>query len=98
MKPKACKLWPFKILSKPKFGHEDEAVYYYMGNKLYIYADPMCPGITYGRPTPEFANSVLREFVEIALGLRENQSKTTANVNLFRPNVYMNQRLRIIRF
>ncbi|RLI41707.1 hypothetical protein DRO59_06205, partial [Candidatus Bathyarchaeota archaeon] len=25
MKPKACKLWPFRVLSKPKFGYADEA-------------------------------------------------------------------------
>jgi len=86
-KPKACKLWPFKILSKPKFGHEDKAVYPYAGNKLYIYADSSCKGLRYGRASWEFANHTLKEFVEIALGLRTNQFKTTANISFLQPNV-----------
>lgn len=80
MKPKACKLWPFKVLSKPKFGYANEAVYYYGENKFFIYADVACSGVRYGRPTPEFTNYTLKEFTEIALGLRRNQFKTTAKI------------------
>lgn len=87
MKPKACKLWPFRVLSKPKFGYADEAAYRYRGNRLYVYADPMCPGIRYGKPTYEFANSTLREFVEIALGVRRTQYKTTADLGFLQLNV-----------
>jgi Fe-S-cluster containining protein len=83
MKPKACKLWPFKILSKPEFGQANEALYQYGENKLYVYVDSSCWGIRYGRPTWEFANQTLKEFIEIALELRRQQFKTTANVNLF---------------
>ena len=27
MKPEACKLWPFKVLSEPKYGEEKQAAY-----------------------------------------------------------------------
>jgi Fe-S-cluster containining protein len=83
MKPKACKLWPFKILSKPEFGYANEASYQYDGKELFIYTDSSCNGVRYGRPSWKFANQTLREFVEIALELRRQQFKTTANVNLF---------------
>ena len=85
MKPKACKLWPFKVLSKPKFGYANEAVYYYGGDKLFIYADSMCSGLRYGKPTREFTNYTLKEFVEIALGRCSDQSKTTANIRFLHP-------------
>ncbi len=80
MKPKACKLWPFKVLSKPKYGHANEAVYYYGGGRFFLYADSSCSGLMYGTPTEEFASHTLKEFVEIAFGLRNSQIKTTANI------------------
>jgi len=82
MKPKACKLWPFKILGMPEFGYASEAVCYYRENKLFVYVDSSCSGLRYGKPTWGFANHTLKEFIEIALGLRSEQYKTTANVNL----------------
>lgn len=85
MKPKACKLWPFKVLSKPEFGYGNEAAYYYGGNKFFIYADSTCRGVRYGKPTREFTSNTLKEFAEIALGLRNNQSKTTANISFLKP-------------
>jgi Fe-S-cluster containining protein len=81
-KPKACQLWPFKVLMKPEFGYANEAVLSYAENKLFVYADPLCQGLRYGSPTLEFANYTLREFVEIALGLRTYQLKTTSSVIL----------------
>lgn len=82
MKPGACKLWPFKVLGKPKFGYAREALYPFQGNNLYVYADSNCQGLKYGRPTVEFANQTLREFVEIALGICSEQRKTTADIGL----------------
>jgi Fe-S-cluster containining protein len=78
MKPKACQLWPFQILPRPKFGYPNEATYVFGGNRLFVYADPMCRGLRYGSPTSEFAGSTLKEFVEIAVGLRSSQLKTTS--------------------
>ncbi len=51
MKPSACKLWPFKVLSEPKYGQARQAVFDYGGTKLFIYADSMCSGLRYGNPT-----------------------------------------------
>ncbi|MEM3704212.1 MAG: YkgJ family cysteine cluster protein [Candidatus Bathyarchaeia archaeon] len=81
MKPAACKLWPFKIMGSPKFGYAREAVYHYHGKNLYIYADSTCTGLRYGRPTWEFANQIIKEFIEIALGLRSDQKRSKANID-----------------
>lgn len=83
MKPKACQLWPFKILAQPKFGFGREAAYSYDGKQLFIYADTNCSGLKYGMPTWEFSNRTMREFSEIAIGTRINQFKTTAQLNRF---------------
>ena len=85
MKSKACKLWPFKVLSKPKFGYGNEAVYYYGGNKFFMYADSACSGVRYGKPASGFTNYTLKELAEIALGLRNSQYKTTANISFLKP-------------
>jgi hypothetical protein len=80
MKPAACQLWPFKILARPEYGHPNEASYPYLGDPLFVYADPMCIGIRYGTPTFEFANHTLREFAELSLGIRNRQHRTTGNI------------------
>ena len=81
IKPKACKIWPFKIASKPEFGYANEAAYGYGKNRLFVYADSTCSGLKYGKPTWEFSNHILKEFIEIALGFRSEQYKTTVNIN-----------------
>lgn len=80
MKPLACKLWPFKILDAPRFGSPGEASYSYGGKRLFIYVDPLCVGIRWGKPTHEFMHETLSEFVEIALGLRTKQSYSTGKL------------------
>jgi len=83
MKPRACKLWPFKIYSKPKFGHSREALYEYGWRKLFIYVDSNCAGIRWGVPTQHFVQNVLPEFVKIALGNRVGQLFSTGKVRLY---------------
>lgn len=85
MKPKACKLWPFKILNQPKFGHAKEAVYDYGRYRLFIYADSNCSGLRLGRPTMDFTDQTLKEVVNIALGRRNGQLKTTAKIRFIQP-------------
>jgi Fe-S-cluster containining protein len=80
MKPSACKLWPFKVLSEPKFGQAQQATFNYGGRQLFIYADAMCSGLRYGNPTWEFNHQTLPEFAELAVGARQTQSKTTRNL------------------
>lgn len=77
-KPQACKLWPFKILDRPKFGSPNRASYPFGDRRLFIYADAACTGLRFGVPTHDFAYSVLPEFIEIAFGLRRKQFKSTA--------------------
>lgn len=77
MKPNACKIWPFKILSEPKYGEPEQAVFDYCGKKIYVYADTMCSGLRYGVPRPNFESVVLKEFVRVGLGLERIQHKTT---------------------
>ncbi|MEM2104699.1 MAG: YkgJ family cysteine cluster protein [Candidatus Bathyarchaeia archaeon] len=84
MKPTACKLWPFKILTSPKFGYAREAAYPYNGRNLYVYADSTCTGLRYGRPAWELATQTISEFVEIALGIRSDQHKSSANIGVIR--------------
>jgi Fe-S-cluster containining protein len=81
MKPKACKIWPFKIVSEPEFGYANEAAYGYGKDGLFVYADSACSGLKYGEPTREFMGNTLKEFIEIALGFRIEQYKTTAKIN-----------------
>ena len=83
-KPKACKLWPFKILSTPKFGRPKKAVFRYKDRNLFAYVDPACIGIRWGKPTPEFTYRTLTELIEVALGLREKQYYSTSRTP-FRP-------------
>jgi len=89
MKPKACKLWPFKVLSKSEFGYVNEAAYHYGGGKLFIYADSTCSGLRYGTPTWEFTSQTLKEFIEIALGFRSEQYKTTGDLVFLQPYVQL---------
>jgi Fe-S-cluster containining protein len=87
MKPRACQLWPFKVLSRPQYGYPGEALYFYRGKQLFVYADPMCRGLRLGRPTFEFANYTLQEFVEIAAGIRSNQIRTTTAIGFPQPSL-----------
>jgi Fe-S-cluster containining protein len=87
MKPRACQLWPFKVLPRPQYGYPAEAMYLYGGKPLFVYADPMCRGLRLGRPTFEFANYTVGEFVEIAAGVRSNQFRTTACRGLSQPSI-----------
>jgi Fe-S-cluster containining protein len=77
MKPEACKIWPFKVLAEPKYGEPNQAIFNYMGTKLYVYADAMCNGLRYGTPTWDFRYTTIKEFAELALGIRQLQYKTT---------------------
>lgn len=80
MKPIACKLWPFKILSRPKYGRANEAIFNYAGRRFYVYVDPFCPGIRWGKPSPELVHKVIPEFIEIALGRRVKQFYSTSRI------------------
>lgn len=79
-KPTACKLWPFKVLNRPKYGRSREAAFSYKGKKLFVYIDPFCPEIRWGKSSQQMIHEVIPEFVEIALGLREKQVYSTSSM------------------
>ena len=81
MKPLACKIWPFKISDKPKFGNPKEAHYKYREKDFFVYVDPACTGLTWGNPTAEFKFRTLPEFIDVALGLRNQQFYSTSKIN-----------------
>jgi Fe-S-cluster containining protein len=89
MKPTACKLWPFKIMRRPKYGRSREAMFNYRGQRFYVYVDPSCPEIIWGRPTPLIIERVIPEFIEIALGTREKQVYSTGSLY---PSLYIKRR------
>lgn len=80
MKPMACKLWPFKISDKPRYGRPRDAEYPLSSMKLYVYVDPQCVGLRWGTPSLEFTSFTLPEFVDLALGQRRKQHYTTARL------------------
>lgn len=80
MKPRACKLWPFKIMQRPKYGRAREAEYDYAGRKMFIYVDPSCPGLSWGSPASSFMKTTFPEFIDLALGLREKQVYSTSRM------------------
>jgi Fe-S-cluster containining protein len=84
MKPNACKIWPFKVLTEPKYGQPTDATFNYGGKKLYIYADGNCSGLRYGPPTWEFSSLTLKEFAAIALGFCPTQHSSTRNSTSYR--------------
>jgi Fe-S-cluster containining protein len=85
MKPKSCQIWPFKVSIRPEYGYPNEAAYWHLGRNLFVYVDPMCRGVKFGTPTPDFAGSTLKEFAEIFLGFRSSQYRTTARFSWPRP-------------
>lgn len=82
MKPRACKLWPFKIHMRPLYGMVRESAFNYKGRTFYVYVDAACRGLRLGTPAQHFMKHVIPEFIEIALGNRETQVYSTVNSTL----------------
>lgn len=80
MKPLACKIWPFKIFDKPKFGNTNKALFQYRNNNFYIYVDTGCSGLNWGTPSPELKHKILPEFIDVAVGLRKQQFHSTSKI------------------
>jgi len=78
IKPLACKLFPFRVYSKPIYKRGDKSAYTHRERTLYVYLDPSCPGIAVGRPRERFLRKTLPEVVEIGIGLRWKQKYTTS--------------------
>ncbi len=85
MKPVACKLWPFKILRRPKYGKAAESALEVGGRKMFAYVDPLCKGLRFGNPSEEFLTKILPEFVGISLGSYSDQQYSTMHVERVYP-------------
>lgn len=84
MKPRACKLWPFKVGNQPRYGRPSQASYEYMDREFFIYVDPRCGGLRFGRnPSNQLVSKTIPEVIEIALGLREKQLYSTSGISLY---------------
>lgn len=77
IKPIACKLWPFIILTKPK-QKNDEALFYYKNEIVYIYVDVRCPEVKIGKPTSYLINKVLPEIVNLNFNNKIKQLYSTS--------------------
>jgi hypothetical protein len=80
MKPTACRLWPFKVSRRPTHGKVDESYFVYKGEGFHVYADSICQGIRWGKPSKLFMERTVPEFVEISLGMRDKQVYSTSTV------------------
>jgi Fe-S-cluster containining protein len=84
IKPRACKLWPFKIYSQPRYGRSNQASYEYRDREFFIYVDHACTGLRFGRnPSDQLVSKTIPEVVEIALGLREEQLYSTSRISSY---------------
>lgn len=79
-KPRACKIWPFKIYEQPKYGRNAEAIYHFGERDFFVYVDPSCLGLKLGSPTRKFMYETVLEFIEIALGRCEKQFHSTCGI------------------
>jgi Fe-S-cluster containining protein len=78
IKPLACKLFPFRVHSKPVYRRGDRSGYRFRDRTLHIYMDPDCPGIVPGKPGERFLLHTLPEIAEIGMGFRWKQRYTTS--------------------
>jgi len=81
LKPFSCKVWPFLVFEKPKYGGCKEAEFYYEGEKYYVYLNryaAMCPGIGMGRP--EELPNVISEVIEIYNDPSRKQEYSTSRL------------------
>jgi len=85
MKPLACKLFPFRVQSKPVYERGDTSAYTFKGRTFYVYLDPECGGINIGRPSQRFLRQVIPEVIRIGMGMGYKQKFTTSKYISWKP-------------
>ncbi|MEM3366616.1 MAG: YkgJ family cysteine cluster protein [Candidatus Methanomethyliaceae archaeon] len=78
LKPLACKMWPFAVFETPRYECRNEASFDFKDEIFYVYINPYCRGLIYGPPSFRLVNSVIPEFIELRLGLRKHQLRSTS--------------------
>jgi len=81
-KPHACKMWPLRVSDYPTYGRKAIAKYETEGWAGYVYVDPRCPHLIFGKSTQHFKNEVVAEFVRISLHTIMRQRFSTASSSL----------------
>ncbi|MCW4049579.1 MAG: YkgJ family cysteine cluster protein [Candidatus Bathyarchaeota archaeon] len=84
-KPTACRLFPFRIHSKPIYKRGDQAGINLKGKIMYLYMDPDCQGIIHGQPSDRFRNQIVPEIISMGMGLQVKQKYTTSRSIHWRP-------------
>lgn len=64
-KPYVCRMFPFRILSSPKYGDESLSKLQYDNEVFYVYLNAECSGIVLGSPSKKFVEETLPEFVRL---------------------------------
>jgi len=85
IKPLACKLFPFRIHSKPIYSKGDGSAIKYLGKNFNVYLDPACAGVISGKPSTRFYNQVLPEMIQIGMGVTSKQRFTTSKYISWKP-------------
>ena len=80
LKPLACKVWPFRVLKRPKYGHPQEALFVYGGKRYYVYVNSMCSGVNRGDPRK--LPLVVSEVIRILKRPSTPQRYSTSNIAL----------------
>ena len=73
-KPVLCRLWPFIVCDKPKYGKLNEAVFYLDGKNFFVYVDPNCTGLVWGKPENKLKQRILPEIIDFKLRLKNDGS------------------------
>ncbi|MBN2335026.1 YkgJ family cysteine cluster protein [Candidatus Bathyarchaeota archaeon] len=84
-KPTACRLFPFRIHTKPVYKRGDSAAIHFAGKTYYLYMDPDCHGIVPGKPSDRFRDQIVPEILSIGVGLPVKQRYTTSKSIHWRP-------------
>jgi Fe-S-cluster containining protein len=84
-KPTACRLFPFRMHSKPLYKDGENAKVTIGDKTYYLYMDPDCNGIVLGQPIERFRTQIVPEIVKIGIGLPVKQRFTTSKSIHWRP-------------
>ena len=84
MKPEACKIWPFKVFSEPKYGEAKTGSLRLPRHAIVRLWRHHVQRLALRRAHMGFPALTVKEFTEIALGVREMQCKSTRPV-AYRP-------------
>jgi len=77
-KPLVCKLWPFILMGRPKYGRSELASFTDGYSKYYVYVDPKCRGLRWGEPSRTIAERILPEIIRISLEKGRDQVYSTS--------------------